>query len=253
MENNRLWINEVMDQECQIMIVERHPVGRISGLIFPSVEGEALNVKEIPGCKPEDDAESLVEVFGEGLISLESDFPEDDVNSKLGVEQIMERFVRLREDEREVRYVRRRTQSIPVRQPRKGVRFQRTAAGGQEWERLAEPDWSSFFTQSGDETTGDVELASPNLNLLMARIGWFRGLNGERIKADTIRLETCSNYQILYWKHLPLVYRALFFVELAEPQWTGERREEPVWFRPWWSSTDSWYKKPWELPSWPTE
>lgn len=226
---------------------------RSLGLIFPSVEGEALNVKKMPGCKPEDYAGSLVEVFREGLISLESDLPEDDVSSKRGVEQIMERFVRLREDEREVRYARHKTQSIPVRQPRKRVRFQLTAAGGQEWERLAEPDWSSFLTQSGDETTGDVELASPDLNLLMARMGWFRGLNGERIKVENIRLETCSNYQILYWKRLPLVYRALFSVESGEPQRTGERREEPVWFRQWWSSTDSWYKKPWELPIWPTE
>lgn len=223
------------------------------GLIFPSVGSEALNVKEIPGCKAEDYAESLVGAFEEGLISLESDFPEDDVSSKLGTEQIMERFVRLRGDEREVRYARRRTQPIPVRQPRRRVRFQLTAAGGQEWERLAEPDWSSFFTQSGDEATGDVELGSPNLNLLMARMGWFRGLNGERIKVETVRLETCSNYQILYWKRLPLVYRALFSVESGKPHRTGERRDEPAWFRAWWNSTDSWYRKPWELPNWPTE
>jgi hypothetical protein len=222
------------------------------GALFPSVECDYLNVKEIPGCKPEGYAESLVELSKIGFITLESDFPEDDVDSKLGVSHIIEWFVQLPKEAREVRYVRRSTQSVLVRQPRRRVRFQLTTAGGQEWERLAEPDWSSFFTQSGDETTGDVELASPNLNLLMARMGWFRGLNGERIKVDTIRLETCANYQVLYWKRLPLVYRVLFSTNPAEPQWTGERREEPVWFRQWWSSTDSWYKKPWELPIWPT-
>ncbi len=226
---------------------------RSLSLLFPSVEVEALNVCEIPGCKPEEAAESLIEIFAEGLISLESDFPEDDVSSKLGVEQIVERFVRLPKGEREVRNVHRGNQFVPVRQPRKYVKFQLTTAGGQEWERLAEPDWSGFFTQSGDETTGDVELASPSLNLLMARMGWFRGLNGERIKVDTIRLEACSNYQILYWKRLPLVYQALFSIEPAKSRWPNEWTRYPEWFRKWWISTNSWYKKPWELPIWPSE
>lgn len=226
---------------------------RSLGLLFPSVKGEALNVKEIPGCKPENYAEYLVELFAKGLITLESDSPEDDVNSKLGVAHIMERFVQLPKDERQLRYVHSGSQLGSVRQPHQRVKFQLTAAGGEEWERLAEPDWSSYFTQSGDETTGDVELASPNLNLIMARMGWFRGLIQERINVETIRLETYSNYKVLYWKRLPLVYQALFSVEPAEPQWANEWTQYPEWFRKWWISTNSWYKKPWELPIWPSE
>ena len=103
---------------------------RSLGLIFPSVEGEALNVKEIPGCKPENYAEALLEVFEEGLISLESDLPEDDVSSVRGVARVVERSVRLLEDEREVRYARHMARSIPVRQPRTIVRFQLTATRG---------------------------------------------------------------------------------------------------------------------------
>ena len=77
------------------------------GTIFPSVEEEYLNVKKIAGCKPEEYGESLLELFEEGLIILKSDFAGDNVDNKDGVAQIVERFVRLPKDAREVRYASR--------------------------------------------------------------------------------------------------------------------------------------------------
>jgi hypothetical protein len=131
------------------------------------------------------------------------------------------------------------------------VDFKLTELGGEAWERVAEPEWGRFFTQFSDYKTG--EITSPDLNLLMARMGWFRELSGERIQPDTVTLQTHSDYPILYWKRLPHVYQAVFSVEGAEPRWANGHSGEPKWFREWWSSTGYWHKEPWELPNWPDQ
>ena len=93
----------------------------------------------------------------------------------------------------------------------------------------------------------------------MARLGWFPELNDERILLDTVKLEVLSDFQILYWKRLPLVYRAKFSTERADPRWSGiepnrpGKTSEQEWFQDWWHNANSWYKLPWELPGWPPE
>jgi hypothetical protein len=227
---------------------------RSLGLLFPSIESEALNVKEIPGRQLEDYAASLMELYGAGLIMLESDFPEDDISSQPGVSKIVERFVRLPKGERQVRYVRPGRRTDDDRQPRQHVRFQLTATGGQEWERLAEPDWSHYFDQRGDQ--GGCEIVSQNRDLLMAVLGWFQELGGGRVDVNSIQIQKLDNYPILYWKHLPFVFKANFAFDKADPRWIGDGpawSREPKWFHEWRVATASWYRKPWEMSAWPSK
>ncbi len=209
--------------------------------IFPAA-GKGLNVKPIPGCSSEGYARGLIDLFISAMITFSSGSTEDDVITRSGVSQILERFLALPKNYEPLRHLR-------DRDPSTQVGFKLTELGGEAWERVAEPDWGRFFTQFSDYKTG--ELTSPDLNLLMARMDWFRELSGEQIQPDTITLQTQSDYPILYWKRLPHVYQAAFSVEAAEPRWANGRIGEPKWFREWWSSVGSWHKKPWELPDWP--
>src|SRR5207249_1289788 len=137
----------------------------------------------------------------------------------------------------------------------KCVYLQLTALGGEAWERLAEPDWGKFISASStpstpqcEEWTGD--LVSADRDLLIAYMGWYPEVREEQIKLETIRWQTHSDFEILYWKRLPFVYHASFQSASAEARWNSYR--EPQWFRDWWVSTSCWYKKPWELPNWPS-
>jgi hypothetical protein len=228
---------------------------RSLGMLFPSVESEALNVKEIPNCKQGDYAASLIELFEAGLITLESDFSEDDVNSKFGVSRIIERFEHLSKDERQLRYVRSGPHAAGVRLPLQCVRFQLTRAGGQEWEKYAEPDWDHCFDQSTGNEEG--EIFSQNRDLVMAVLGWFQEIEGGRVHLESIALQEIKDYPIFYWKNLPYVYKATFTFERAEARWSGNGPawlNAPKWFKEWWAAaTSSWYRKPWELPGWPSE
>jgi hypothetical protein len=129
-----------------------------------------------------------------------------------------------------------------------------TELGGAEWEKVAEPDWNRFFTQFSDYSTGG-ELNSPNLNLLMARLGWFSQLSDERVLLNTVHLQVLADYEILYWKRLPLVYHVEFSTERQDqPGQAGNPSflaQEPNWVTHWWLSGDRCYRKPWELPEWP--
>src|SRR6266849_2582850 len=217
--------------------------------LFPEIS-QGLNVKPIPGCSSEDYAGGLIELFNSSMITLSSEFPEDDVTTRAGVSRIFDHFLALPEDYKRIRHLRPSDPgSLTIdRNPAMQVDFKLTELGGEAWEKVAEPDWRRFFTQFSDYETG--ELTSPDLNLLMARMGWFRELSGERIQPDTITLQTHSDYPILYWKRLPHVYQAAFSVEAAKPQWANGHSGEPKWFREWWSSIGSWHKEPWDLPNW---
>jgi hypothetical protein len=224
------------------------------GTIFPSVEEEYLNVKKIAGCKPEEYGESLLELFEEGLIILKSDFAGDNVDNKDGVAQIVERFVRLPKDAREVRYASRKVNSDSARKTPERARFEVTKAGGEEWERRAEPDWNHYFDQRGDQS--DCEVVSQNRDLVMAVLGWFPELGGGRVDVNSIQIQKLDDYPIFYWKYLPSVFKANFAFNKADPRLSGDGPawpREPEWFHEWQASTTSWYRKPWEMPEWPSE
>lgn len=224
-------------------------------LVLPRVESESLNVKPIPHCLPEDYAKGFLKLIEEGAISLSSAHPGDNVETVAGVRDIIDRFLGLPPDYSAVRRLHRADLNDPVvrRLPRSDleVTFELTPLGGDLWEKTAEPEWNRFFIEFHGSKTGEV--ASQNLNLLMARIGWFQELSEARILPNTIRVKKHSEYPILYWKRLPNVYRAEFLLEPAQARWHHGLNGEPEWFREWRGSTVDWYRHPWDLPTWPRE
>jgi hypothetical protein len=136
------------------------------------------------------------------------------------------------------------------------VSFELTALGGEAWEKIAEPDWaryvstSTIFSPYGDPSPAVGDVISADRDLVIAYMGWYPQVNGEQIQLETIRWQTHTDFEILYWKRLPFVHHASFRVRTVEERW-GEG--QPKWFRDWWLSTRSWHKKPWNLPGWPSE
>jgi len=234
-----------------------HPVSL--GLLFPEAEVQGLNVRPVPGCSSEDYARSLFDLFVAERIELDSEFPEDDVRSRSGVSTLLDRFRRLSREDSIVRHLiprdRPSSGSTGQHHHRRRVHFQLTARGGEAWEKTAEPDWrrfvcvSTYSAPNGKSATG--ELISADRDLLLAYMGWYPEVNREQIQLDTIKWQTHTDFEILYWKRLPFVYHASFQVRPAEARWNGYR--EPEWFRDWWFSTSSWHKEPSQLPNWGSE
>jgi hypothetical protein len=229
------------------------------GFLFPEIETEGLNVRPIPHCGSEDYARGLLDLFVAELITLDSEFREDDVGSRGGVSTVLDRFRRLSKEDSKVRHLlprnRQSSRHGGYQPPSNRVYFQLTTRGGEAWEKVAEPDWKRFISAStrgaiqGQSEAG--ELISAHRDLLIAYMGWYPEVNGEQIQLDTVKWQTHTDFEILYWKRLPFVYHASFQVGPAEARWNGYR--EPQWFRDWWTSTCSWHKKPWHLPNWPSE
>src|SRR5438552_7986133 len=129
-------------------------------LLFPVVEGEALNVKPIPCCKTEDYARNLIQLFDAGMIRFSSEEPGDDVGSGLGVSRILERFLKLSEDDPTLRRDGRLLKpSQRYRLPGLQVSFELTLRGGEAWARVAEPNWTHILIERRDSISG--ELVSP--------------------------------------------------------------------------------------------
>ena len=125
------------------------------------------------------------------------------------------------------------------------MKFRLSSQGGAEWERRARPDWNRFAQPLTGMESG--EAFSPNLDLLMAYMGWYKQLTSAKIDFSTIQFETLKDYSVTYWKSLPLVHRATFACAFTH----GSPLDEPSWFQNWWESLETWYKRPWELPDWP--
>lgn len=221
---------------------------------FPRFEWGPLNMKEIPSCDATDYAAGILSLFESGMIKLRSTSPVDDVRSRSGVHGILERYLAFSRENPNSRLSRRLAKRLSdpryVYQPDLVTEFKLTANGGAAWEETAKPDWARFFDESDNGETG--EIISPNLNLLMARLGWFVDLRGDvKPKLDTVTIETHRNHPILYWKRLPTVYRAEFKVTRTESIWPNSLAR-PGWFDDWWVSSSHWYTEPWDLPDWPS-
>jgi hypothetical protein len=242
----------VLIRHWLLSLVVEHPVSL--GWLFPVVKSQGLNVKAIPHADAEDYAKGLEELFAARMVKLESEFPEDDVESDSGVSRILDRFRKGSSEPDRLPFREVLPRARPTReQPRKRVYFQLTAHGGEAWEKVAEPDWGRYISASTYSGVGpqDGELVSADRDLLIAYMGWYPEVNGEQIQRDTITWQTHTDFEVLYWKRLPFVHHASFKVLPAQARWNNYR--EPQWFRDWWVSSCSWHKKPWELPSWPSE
>ncbi len=219
--------------------------------LFPD-KSQGLNVKPIPGCSSEDYAGGLIELFNSGMITLSSEFPEDDVTTRSGVSRILDRFLALPKDYRRGRYLRPGDPSSLTidRNPAMQVDFRLTALGGETWERVAEPDWGRFISRFTNHDMS-ADLISPDRDLLIAYMGWYPEVNGEQIRLETIKWETHTDFEVLYWKRLPFVYHASFQVQTAEDRWNYYKA--PQWFWDWWFYTCHWHRAPWDLPNWPDQ
>jgi len=229
------------------------------GYIFPIVEGLALNMIEVPGCVKEEYAKALLALFDAGMIRFSSGQSASNVETRTGICELLDRLLSLNPDDpasRITRYLKRNsTKAVEnvVRDPSLSMTFELTERGGQVWEKSAEPDWTCFLDQLSHATDeGAGEMASSNLTLMMAYMGWFPPFANYRVKLETVKVEQVADYPILYWKRLPHVYRATFEFEKMNSKWQEDRIDGPTWFREWWQVTTKWYKHPWEMPGWPS-
>lgn len=225
-----------------------HPVWL--GYVFPAVECEALNVKPVPGCGAKDYARNLIELSDSGMVVLSSEVPGDDASNRPGRERILDRLLELVHNySRQHHDWHLRPMYERSRLPGMQVDFKLTTSGGAAWEKVAEPDWGHILTVSVGSESGDV--FSPDQDLLMAYLGWYWEIEARRIQPEAISWQTHSDFPILYWKRIPLVYQASFGLERAEGSPPLEPSRAPQWFREWYASAISWHKQPWDLPGWP--
>jgi|SRR5215471_12047047 len=219
--------------------------------LFPILRCQLLNVKPVPSCNTGDYVRGLVELFESGMITISSAALQDDVESRTGIEMILSRFMKLATHEATMDQGSPPMQ-VSKRPPNMQVSFKLTALGGEVWETVAEPDWPHIMTISRDNRSGN--LFSPNRDLLMAYVGWCSEIEQHRVQLETMRWQTHSDFEILYWKRLPLVHHISFGLEPAEARWSGigpKWLRQPKWFSEWYISAITWYKKPWDLPAWP--
>jgi hypothetical protein len=181
------------------------------------------------------------------MVKFASEVPGDDVESRAGLLRILERFVGLSINDPALGHDGRLLPSYKRNQiSGMQVSFELTLRGGEAWERIAEPDWTRFVSESTVEVSGD--LVSLDRDLLVAYMEWYPELRSEQIQLETVTWQTHEDFEILYWKRLPFVYHVSFAVEPAKARWNNI---EPKWFWEWWYSTRSWYKEPWQFPCWP--
>jgi hypothetical protein len=112
------------------------------------VRCESLNVREVPGCRPQEYAKQLLGLFARNMVKLDSDIPEDDVNSAQGVSKILERFLSLSGDDSTLEPP--AYEQVRLGHPAMKVSFALTQLGGQAWEELAQPRWSRFIAHWND-------------------------------------------------------------------------------------------------------
>lgn len=228
--------------------------------LLPKTRGMTLNAPDVPGCTPQDYAAGLMSLFQLGYVNFSSEDPRDDVNSKLGVQTTLERFLAYQLELPEERYAREKQRIDPLGPRVARVEFALTELGGALWESVAKPEWNRFL-DSGvvigerDYKSGDV--VSPDQTLLMAHLGWFTELNSDvRIDVESLEVQEHTDYPILYWKKLQHIYRATFKCNRSEPRWPRRPnfafRPAPAWFESWRRTTYQYYAQPWELPSWPS-
>ena len=240
---------------------------------FPKFEWGPLNMRDLPGCSPTDYVRELLVLFDNEWIEFESTISPGDSSIRSGVIQILDRFLQFSEQNPAatlLRWVTRPGNDLRyIHRPDLKADFKLTLKGGEAWEAIAKPNWGKFLEEFGDfEGEGEGlkpssrELASQDLNLILAHLGWFREDWTESIvygpQLDSTKVQFHEEYQVLYWKRLPSVYKATFALTPVQPLWpkgpNGEPHwhQEPKWFADWRNTSRKWFTQPWELPDWPS-
>jgi hypothetical protein len=219
----------------------------------PYVETLYLNVHPVPGAAPHHYAEAFLALFDAGSICCfckeYGDHGKIKANRSV-VESVLEARLQLPQVTSKIHL--RMTGPIGSASP--DLRWEITDGGGEEWERLAQPNWERYVfvlfdlpAQDGLTKAGDAWSAS--LDSLMVELGWCGEFNHEEVDRKSIAVEILRDYPIAYWKVLPVVYHATFLCRSVEPQ-EGDLRTTSEWFHEWWVSRRRWHKAPWELPGW---
>lgn len=244
-----------------------HPVGLTC--LFPRFDWDTLNASGFPGCAASDYARELLALFALEWIDFDSNVAEDNVRTHAGVKKLLDRFVEFSVQHQDANFERKNGgspgNSLSPHRPDLKVEFKLTESGGAAWERIAQPNWAKFFEEFtdyegiGPEPTS-AEILSQDLNLVLARLGWFRRDTDESLEygpqVDTIDLQFHDFYEVLYWKRLPSVYRATFDLTPVPPLWTIEpdgepgNAQEPAWFKDWHDAPHRWFTQPCDLPGW---
>jgi hypothetical protein len=218
----------------------------------PYVECEYLNVREVPGAMATDYASAVAGLLDAGLIRFYN-VTTSGVGTEVGrsaVDSVLQTRLHLPKLSGKVRSRQGEPRaSRAISPPTVDLSFELTPLGGKEWESRAEPDWGRY----GPMLTGDEsgEAWSAGLDLLLAMVGWYRELNGAQIDRNSVSINVLQDHPITYWKRLPTVYHATFACKWAGYRWDSGF-DEPDWFRDWWTSQSAWFRRPWELPDWPS-
>lgn len=221
----------------------------------PYVECLYLNVHSVPTAAPHHYGDAFLGLFDAGLIYCFRD--EDDEHGKIQVNRsVVESVLAARLQLPQVTSKTRLSRIPgPIGPASPDLKWELTTAGGEEWERLAQPNWERYvfalFDLPPDERSpkaGDAWSASRDS--LMLEIGWCGEFNDQEVDPRSLSLELLHNHSIAYWKVLPIVYHATFVCGSVRAGET-DLWAESQWFRNWRISRRAWYKEPWTLPNWP--
>lgn len=139
--------------------------------------------------------------------------------------------------------------------------FELTRAGGEAWERIAEPRWQEFDDgfaidrSENDKIVGwDWTLFSQNRDRLIAKLGWWPMLNSgeDQIDLNSVAWTIANDYEVKYLKHLSNVHVVTFRTWEAGPSMpVWKRGVAPEWFESWRNARGAWRRYPWEMEGWP--
>ena len=132
-----------------------------------------------------------------------------------------------------------------------GVALAMTDSGGREWEALASPEWDRFVRYEVELSAEPSDnrfqglLASTNLDVLMAYLGWWEQLESAQIEWDSVKWRTHSAYPLTYWKNL---------TNVTEVSFTGETLNQQqawfAWLQAWVGHRSTWFIDAWRMPGW---
>ena len=220
----------------------------------PYVESLSLNVPPVPGVTPSQYCESFLALLDRGRIKC-FEIAGNEGEKREVDRSLVESVIAARLQLPHVTSKRCVGMMGPVGSSRPNLEWEMTTAGGEQWERPAQPNWEryvsacfGFSSEEGSSETGDAW--STSLDTLMLEIGWCSEFNRVDVDRQSLNLAVLHDYPITYWKVLPVVYHLSFSCRSVGRE-QRDLRSEAKWFRDWWISRCAWHKEPWSVQGWP--